>query len=88
MHVASLGAVTAAQQVPPRQIAVALKDGVVLNCAVTLPWLDWMQQLFNCHGILFEDGWIPIDLIKHIAPARPQGSSQTLPDNVVSLFKR
>jgi hypothetical protein len=67
---------------------VTLKDGFVLNCAVTLPWLDWMQQMFTCRGILFADGWIPIDLIKYIAPARPVDAQQSLPDNVVPLFKR
>jgi hypothetical protein len=76
------------RQLLNRQIVIVLKDGHALTCPVTIPWLDWMQQLFNAHGVLYAYGWIPIELIKYIAPAFEQDAEQALPDNVVPLFKR
>ena len=72
--------------IAPRRIQIFLKDGGVVNCVITIPWLQWMQQLFQWHGVLFECGWIPADLIKLIVPLN-EGSGNPLPDNVVSLFK-
>lgn len=74
---------------PPQhqRIRIFLKDGQLIDCGVTLPWLQWMQQMLQWHGVLFEGGWIPIDLIKLIAPLRADNTAP-LPDNVVPFSKK
>ena len=78
---------TAPQGLPaPLRIRIFLKDGQVVTCLITIPWVQWMQQLFQFHGVIFEGGWIPADLIKLIAPVN-EASDKPLPDNVVPIFR-
>ena len=70
----------------PLRIRIFLKDGQFVNCLITIPWVQWMQQLFQFHGVIFEGGWIPADLIKLIAPVN-EASDKPLPDNVVPIFR-
>ena len=69
------------------RIRIHLKDGAFVDCAVLIPWPDWMRQLMMWHGVMFDNGWIPADLIKLIAPLTTPESKGELPQNVVPFRK-
>ena len=70
-----------------KKIRIHLKDGAFVDCAVLIPWPDWMRQMMGWHGVMFDYGWIPADLIKLIAPLPTPESKGDLPANVVSFRK-
>ena len=70
-----------------KKTRIQLKDGAFVDCAVLIPWPDWMRQMMGWHGVMFDYGWIPADLIKLIAPLPTPESKGDLPANVVSFRK-
>ena len=70
-----------------KKIRIHLKDGAFVDCAVLIPWPDWMRQMMGWHGVMFDYGWIPADLIKLIAPLTTPESKGELPQNVVPFRK-
>jgi hypothetical protein len=70
-----------------KTVRVFLRDGTYVDVHFTISWSDWMLQVLNWRGIMFEPaGWIPIDLIRLIAPPTAQGDAQ-LGENVVPFKK-
>lgn len=73
------------RQLLARQIRVYLKDGQFVDLGVTVPWLTWLNQMFQWGGIVFEDGYLPRDFIKAITPKPLAPDTEMKFDNVVPL---
>ena len=69
------------------RVRIFLKDGQVVECAILLPWLEWLRGVLNFHGVVFDHGWIPADLIKLIAPVNPDPAIN-LPENVLPFSRK
>jgi hypothetical protein len=57
------------------------------DCGVRCSWLDWMQQMFQWGGVLYDHGWLPRDMIKAIVPLNDAGA-EISPDGKVVPFRK
>lgn len=77
--------------VPPipgtRVITVFCKDGQTYDVSITVPWEIWMQYFIAWRGVLFDHGWLPMDMVKLIAPTVPKGEAPKLDGNIVPFKK-
>ena len=75
------------QALTPHLVRIILKDGLSVDCGITIPWLNWVQQMLQWHGVVLDYGYIPMDLIKVIMPINPDGTPAAWTDNVVPFKK-